>query len=198
MMNGTGVLKVYLIQSKKYAYRLHFVRAVAPNWVLEALNGIDPNASIGFEDGADDNLREISRGIDKDENVSENVAATELVEDNNEEDEVQIIGDSKKVDVIMQSIDSLEEVWHKNAVKTEAKEEIKAEEHDEEERGEESTERTQRADPLESGAYVTRSGRVSRPPQRLIETSYAALKEVYRNNFSDIDYTEVKKTINGT
>jgi hypothetical protein len=174
------------------------VRAVAPNWVLEALNGIDPNASIGFEDGADDNLREISRGIDKDKNVSENVAATELVEDNNEEDEVQIIGDREKVDVIMQSIDSLEEVWHKNAVKTEVKEEINAEEHDEEERGEESTERTQRADPLESGAYVTRSGRVSRPPQRLIETSYAVLKEVYRNNFSDMDNTEIKETIEVT
>ena len=37
IMNGTGVLKVYLVQSKKYAYRLHFMHAVAPEWVLESL-----------------------------------------------------------------------------------------------------------------------------------------------------------------
>jgi hypothetical protein len=49
-MNGTGVLKVYLIQSKKYAYRLKFQRARAPQWVLDALNMITKDATIGFED----------------------------------------------------------------------------------------------------------------------------------------------------
>jgi hypothetical protein len=50
MMNGTGVLKVYLVQSKKYAYRLHFMRAVAPEWVLENLKNLNPDVNIGFED----------------------------------------------------------------------------------------------------------------------------------------------------
>ncbi len=48
MMNGTGVLKVYLVQSKKYAYRLHIKRAKAPEWVLEALQDLKTSA-IGFE-----------------------------------------------------------------------------------------------------------------------------------------------------
>ncbi len=49
VMNVTGVLKVYLIQTKKYAYRLKFVRATAPEWVLEALKNIGADANIGFE-----------------------------------------------------------------------------------------------------------------------------------------------------
>ncbi len=48
IMNGTGVLKVYLVQSKKYAYRLHFKRAKAPEWVLEELQNLKTSA-IGFE-----------------------------------------------------------------------------------------------------------------------------------------------------
>jgi hypothetical protein len=50
IMNGTGVLKVYLIQQKKYAYRLKFQRARAPQWVIDALNSISKDANIGFED----------------------------------------------------------------------------------------------------------------------------------------------------
>lgn len=50
IMNGSGVLKVYLVQSKKYAYRLKFQRAKAPDWVITALNSISVNSTIGFED----------------------------------------------------------------------------------------------------------------------------------------------------
>jgi hypothetical protein len=50
MMNNSGILKVYTIQTKKYAYRLQFCRAIAPDWVIESLNNIDINATIGFED----------------------------------------------------------------------------------------------------------------------------------------------------
>jgi hypothetical protein len=53
-------------------------------------------------------------------------------------------------------------------------------------------------DPQEVGVYVTRSGRVSRPPQRLIETAYAALKETYLTNFSDTNESELKQTIEVT
>jgi hypothetical protein len=50
IMNGTGVLKVYLVQQKKYAYRLKFQHARAPQWAMEALNNISKEANIGFED----------------------------------------------------------------------------------------------------------------------------------------------------
>jgi hypothetical protein len=50
MMGGTGVLKVYLVPSRKYAHRLHFRRAVAPDWVNSALKSISDTANIGFEE----------------------------------------------------------------------------------------------------------------------------------------------------
>ena len=53
IMNGTGVLKVYLIQSRKFAHRLKFKRAKAPEWVVNALNSISVNQAVGFEDPTD-------------------------------------------------------------------------------------------------------------------------------------------------
>ena len=49
VMNKTGVLKVYLIGSRKYAYRLQFRRAIVPEWVTAAMNAIG-DRNIGFED----------------------------------------------------------------------------------------------------------------------------------------------------
>ncbi len=57
-MNGTGVLKVYLVQSKKYAYRLHFKRAKAPEWVLEDLQNLKASA-IGLESEEDETVKAI-------------------------------------------------------------------------------------------------------------------------------------------
>ena len=49
--NGSGVLKVYVPESGKYAYRLKLQHAKSvPNWVIEKLNVLQPNAIIGFED----------------------------------------------------------------------------------------------------------------------------------------------------
>jgi hypothetical protein len=48
IMNGTGVLKVYLVQTKRYAYRLHFTCAAAPEWVLETLKDLRADLNIGF------------------------------------------------------------------------------------------------------------------------------------------------------
>ena len=48
-MNHTGVIKVYLIGTKKFAYRLKFKRAVVPDWVISAMNSIG-DRTIGFED----------------------------------------------------------------------------------------------------------------------------------------------------
>ena len=55
LMNHTGVIKAYLIGARKYAYRLKFKRATAPEWVIIAMNSIG-DKSIGFEDeaGAED------------------------------------------------------------------------------------------------------------------------------------------------
>jgi hypothetical protein len=51
-MNGTGVLKVYLVQSKKYGQR-----AKAPEWVLEELQNLKTSA-IGFEIEEDETTRD--------------------------------------------------------------------------------------------------------------------------------------------
>jgi hypothetical protein len=68
MMNGTGVLKVYLVQSKRYAYRLHFMRAVAPEWVLESLKELNSDMNIGFEADSENYDEEISEVIAEDDN----------------------------------------------------------------------------------------------------------------------------------
>ena len=50
VMNHTGVIKVYLIGSKKYAYRLKFKRAVVPGMVVTAMNSNSDSMVIGFEE----------------------------------------------------------------------------------------------------------------------------------------------------
>ena len=51
MRDKAGVIKVYQIETGKFAYRLQ-VKKVAdiPEWVLNKLNAIKPDASIGYED----------------------------------------------------------------------------------------------------------------------------------------------------
>ena len=46
-MNHTGVLKVYLIGTRRYAYRLKFVRATVPEWVITAMNSISRTITMG-------------------------------------------------------------------------------------------------------------------------------------------------------
>jgi hypothetical protein len=103
IMNHTGVLKVYLIQSKKYAYHLHFARALAPEWVLEALNLITVDMSIGFGDGAKEDLQ----GMIKDHHKMD-VNDYDLKYDaiDIDDDDVTIMG-TDRVDVIMKSIESI-------------------------------------------------------------------------------------------
>ena len=45
-MSKTGVLKAFLVGTKKYAYRLSFRSAKLPDWVITAIG----EKSIGFED----------------------------------------------------------------------------------------------------------------------------------------------------
>ena len=52
-MNKTGVLKVFLIGTRRYAYRLSFRRAKVPEWVITAMNTIG-EASFGFGDSTEE------------------------------------------------------------------------------------------------------------------------------------------------
>jgi hypothetical protein len=51
MSAGSGVLKVYLVTSKRFAYRIKFKRVIAPEWVITALQSIG-DGEIGFETDA--------------------------------------------------------------------------------------------------------------------------------------------------
>ena len=64
-MNHTVVLKVYLIGTRCYAYRLKFVRAMVPEWVITAMNSIG-DRTIGFEDDNDGDLTFETRPIARD------------------------------------------------------------------------------------------------------------------------------------
>ena len=125
IMNGTGVLKVYLIQSKRYAYRLRFVRAMAPEWVLEALKDINKEDAIGFEaEVEEEEDNQIQDMIEKIEGQQEDSINREMVEINDDdEDEVQFIGDHLRETLITQSIESIEDAWDENLVKKEKEDE---------------------------------------------------------------------------
>ena len=89
----------------------------------------------------------------------------------------------------MQSIKSIEDAWNEGNVKVEPDnvEEMP------ETMIEQST--TQIHEPT---PYVTRYGRISRPPSRLIETAYAVLNETYIQNYQDIGSEELKDTVECT
>ena len=54
-MNHTGVIKVYLIGTREYAYRIKFKRATVPEWLIIAMNSIgDKIIGFGDEAGAED------------------------------------------------------------------------------------------------------------------------------------------------
>jgi len=187
IMNGTGVLKVYLVQSKRYAYRLHFARAIAPEWVLENLKDLSDNIQIGFEEesqGSEDAGLEAVIEEEKQVEVFDNT-----YDPDPEDDEVEIIGSSDRVQVVMQSIKSVEDAWNELAVKQE-----KIDEEISEETETEDDTKVEPEQQMGPGVYVTRLGRVSRPPNRLIETAYAVIRETYRQNFSE-DCDDLKKEI---
>lgn len=111
-MNGSGILKVYLIQTKKYAYRLKFVRAITPEWVLEALKNISTDDSIGFEDeenATENQVQEMIAEVESQERKS--VMYENDIDTLGDEEEIQIIGGQERETVVMQSIKSIEDAW---------------------------------------------------------------------------------------
>jgi hypothetical protein len=167
MMDNSGILKVYIIQTKKYAYRLQFRQAIAPDWVIESLNNIDINATIGFEDGveipiAPDQLPTdiVTTESDKN-NLDKTIEVNDLWQEEYPTEEHNM--------VIMQAIDTIEEVL-----------DLPQEE--------EENNDIMVTDVMNPGAdavlpieeqlvYRTRSGRAVRKPSRLIEEAYATVKD---------------------
>jgi len=152
------------------------MHAVAPEWVLKSLKELHPDMNIGFEADLENYEEEISEVIIEDENKHDCTSNSDFIE---EEEEVEIIGGSDHAQVVMQSIKSVEDAWHDMAIKQEKVEVETLQEPEIEEEGKVEAE-TQ----MGPGLYVTRSGRVSRPPSRLIETAYAVIREKYHQNFS--------------
>ena len=100
-----NVLKVFLIGSRKYAYRLSFRRAKVPDWVITAMNSIGEK-SIGFEDQREETETTETRLID--EGVPEGPQEhPEYVENDVEDHLEQFEGDN--VDELNDAIRVLEE-----------------------------------------------------------------------------------------
>ena len=85
-MNHTGVLKIYLIGTRSYAYRLKFVRATVPEWNITAIKSTG-GRTIGFEDDNENDLtletRPIAQNIEadtEDHGDAEGPLADELLE----------------------------------------------------------------------------------------------------------------------
>lgn len=95
MMNGTGVIKVYLVQSEKYAYCLRFTCTRALEWLLEALKEINPEATIGFEDGSTTEDIQLHQSIKGIENQQYSIIEDEENELKDLDDEVCFIGDNE-------------------------------------------------------------------------------------------------------
>jgi hypothetical protein len=94
IMNGTGVLKVYFVQSKKFAYRLQLVHAMALEWVLEALIDVNVDATIGFEEEYDEQENQYLEEIQSIENQELNMIEDASIDD--EEESQMRLADEKE------------------------------------------------------------------------------------------------------
>jgi hypothetical protein len=185
IMNGTGVLKVYLIQSRKYAYRLQFRRAKAPSWVLESLEDVSKNTmTIGFEENPD---MPMPLESNETENIAQDVNQSPVV-DANDNDEAEVFEDLKTEPlVVMRAMDTIEEVLDMADDRPDQLAEVVEENIDEQK---ESSSITQ----VEH--YRTRSGRVVKPPQLYgFEKAMATVKEWYKAEHHDMDDGEKQATI---
>jgi hypothetical protein len=104
------------------------------------------------------------------------------------EDDVELIGGPERATVVHHSLDSIDEVW-----KQEMKQEIKQEPIEEQDDAPNPIAATTMTGSPEPGVYITRSGRVSRPPDCLIESAYAVVKEQYIMQFQDPNLESISK-----
>jgi hypothetical protein len=189
IINGTGVLKVYLIQQKKYAYRLKFQRAKAPQWVIDALNGISKDANIGFEDAQEAIPEEV--GI-VEAMTRENVPLEARID---EAEEVLKLPDEQNQDLI-QAINQLEEIEANEDEELAGPpvgvdENVHAEVQPAIGEVEEEVAIPEPAEdpPIVQTEYRTRYGRVVRKPERYRDTekAYAIIGEIYQEHIAISD-----------
>jgi hypothetical protein len=122
IMNGTGVLKVYLVQTKCYAYCLHFTRAIAPEWVLDHMRAIDGDEKIGFKEEVQPINKTKTEWLDE-EDVEKMIPVFDY--NNEEEDKIEIIGNQNHAQVVTQSIQSAEDAGQEMSIKQEALDETR-------------------------------------------------------------------------
>ena len=175
IMNGTGVLKVYLIQQKKYAYRLKFQRARAPQWEMEALNSISKDTTIGFEDAQETPPERIeavpNENVQTETGPDETKEVLQLPDDQNQ-DLVKAIAQLEEIEVSEMEVldqvpvgiaDNLHEDSETTVIEADAEEAKEAE--------------IMIPEPVEGTPteteYRTRYGRVVRKPERYRDTEKA-------------------------
>ena len=159
IMNGSGILKAYLINSRKYAYRLQLQRAEAPTWVLDALEQVSSRSTgIGFEENENEMMPvrneliievadvpndevEMNIGTGANENMDEAMDANP----NDPEKETPM--------VLMRAIETIEEVLDMTNNDNDNMNEV------------ESQPVTNETLPATNELYTTRSDRVVKPPQ---------------------------------
>jgi hypothetical protein len=168
------------------------MRAVAPEWVLESLNEMNSDMKIGFEEDSISEEQDISDVIEEVE-IKQTGEHESTPEEN--DDEVQFIGGHEQQQVVLQFIKEAEDAWKNMAVKDEM---IKDEEDQEESKVQTEEEEEELTPEVQSGHYVTRFERVSRPPVRLMESTYAVIKETYHQNFYEGCGNKAKDTVECT
>jgi hypothetical protein len=74
-MNGTGVLKVYLVETKRYAYRLHFKRTKVASWVIDEIRRISPTLIIPIAVEGESEIMEPDSALEVNRDLSDALEA---------------------------------------------------------------------------------------------------------------------------
>jgi hypothetical protein len=159
IMNESGILKVYLINSRKYAYRLQFQRAVAQTWVLDALEQVSSRSTgIGFEDNENEMMPVRNELIMDVADVANDIVEMNIGTGANEDmdeamDENPNDPEKETPMVLMRAIETIEEVIDMTNNDNDNMNEV------------ESQQETNETLPVTNELYTTRLGRVVKPPQ---------------------------------
>jgi hypothetical protein len=145
---------------------------------MEAMKNISADDSVGFEDVTTMEGNQIQEMIaEVESHETKNNTYDDEINMIEEHEETKIMGGQDRETVVMKSIESIEHAWKEMDVKSEP--------IDVDEIQTDITEQIE-TQVLEPVPYVTRSGCISRPPNRLIETAYAVVNETYIQNYQDI------------
>jgi hypothetical protein len=160
--------------------------------MLESLKEMNSDMKSGFEEDSISEEQDISDVIEEEE-IKQAEEHESIPEE--DDDEVQFIGGHEQQQVVLQSIKEAEDAWKNMAFK----DEVIKEEEDQEESEVRAAERDEESiQDVQPGHYVTRFGRVPRTPVRLMESTYAVIKETYHQNFYEGCDIKAKETVECT